>query len=448
MSINTFSKEKLSNKVKIAYGMGSLGNNIIYGLMTTYLTVFYTEYYGIGTAVVGTLFLVARVWDAINDPIMGIIVDNTNTRWGRFRPYLLFVPFIMGGFTILCFTALDLGPQGKIIWAYIIYIAWGMSFTAMDIPYWSMSASLSQDPEERNSIVMIPRTLATFGNILVMVITLPLLNLFGNTVYAWQKVAILYTVIAIILTLTCFLFVKERYTETKKERQTVKRVIEMFKENKPLQKLITSMLIMEGAVYIRMVFVYYYLKYVYNAEDMVPVLLGICAVVNILGSVLSPMFSKKYGKKKVAIIGSVIMAIATSGVFFTGHNSMIILIIWSSIAGVFDGMANIARMSMLVDTVEYGEWKTGKRSEGMVFSANIFKTKVASAIGGAIGMYVLNAFGYVANQPQTETTIFGIHLFFSLIPGIISLLSVLPLLKYDLTEDKFIQIVNELRKKR
>lgn len=247
--------------------MGSLGNNIVYAFITTYLLVFYTEDFGIAAGTVSVMFLVTRIWDGLNDPIMGIVVDNTNTKWGRFRPYLLFVPFIMAIFTVLCFLNPDLTQTQKVIYAYITYILWGMSFTAMDIPYWSMSATITQDSVERNKVVMVPRTLAMVGFLIVNVSTLPLVNLTGS----WTIVAVIYSFFAIVFTLITFFCVKEKVTAKREKRQTPKDVWQLFKANKPLRMTIYAMIILEGINAQRLAMTYYYLRYNLDAESLIPV---------------------------------------------------------------------------------------------------------------------------------------------------------------------------------
>lgn len=433
-------KSKVSNSKVMAYGMGSLGNNIVYAFITTYLLIFYTEVFGLLPGAIAIMFLLARIWDGFNDPIMGIIVDNTNTKWGRFRPYLLFVPFIMAVFTVLCFLNPNLSDTGKLIYAYVTYIAWGMSFTAMDIPYWAMSAAITQDPVERNKVVMVPRTLAMVGFLIVNVLTLPLVSITGS----WTFVAIIYSFFAIILTLITFFNVKEEVKVKREKKQTFWDVIELFKVNKPLRMLIYSMIIIEGVNAIRIALTYYYLRYNLNSEGFIPVFLGLYLLMNVLGALVSPIIARRTGKRKLAI-GTVIITVITSvGMFFTGYNGIGIILLWNIIGAIAMGAFNIVTTSMIADCVEYGQWKTGNRAEGMVFSTNIFKTKLASALGGALGAYTLHYAGYIADVAQTTETLDLIHRSFTLLPGLVALIAILPLFYYELTEKKFREILQQI----
>ena len=211
--------DDVSIKTLITYSMGSLGNNMIYALISSYLLIFLTDSFKVGAAAIGTLFLVARVIDAITDPIMGVIVDNTNTKIGKSRPYLFIVPIFMGIATIMCFSAPDLSYSGKIIWIYIAYIFWGISFTAMDIPYWSLSANITRSSEGKTKIVTSARTVAYVGNFIILTSTIPLVSIIGN----WQTVAIIYVCFATIFTwITAFGIreIKDNVVKKKEKRKT------------------------------------------------------------------------------------------------------------------------------------------------------------------------------------------------------------------------------------
>lgn len=441
---------KISLATKLAYGSGSFGNNLVFGIMTIYLMVFYTDYFGLAPAAVGTLFLVARIWDAVNDPIVGVLVDNTRTRWGRFRPYLLFVPVPMAILTVLCFASPDLSPTGKLLYVYITYILWGMAFTAMDIPYWAMSATLTEDPKERNSVVMIPRTLGTLAWALIGIITLPLVDFLGQ---GDERQGFLYTaifigVVAVALTWITFGFCRERVNVERRQRHTFKHMVEMVWVNRPLRIIIGGMLLIEIIYNIRNVFPVYYLIYVLDARGLIPLFMGVNLVISVVGCLVSPLFSNRFGKKSVAIAGFLIASVAGVLFYFAGYESVIPIFLFNGVALFTTSVANIALMSMLLDTVEFGEWKTGRRSEGLIFAANTFRAKVSGAIGGAIGAYALAFINYVPNVDQTEQTIHGMHLFFTLVPAALSLLALAPFFFYELTEARYREIMDELLKRR
>ena len=367
---------EISVKTLLNYSSGSLGNNMIYALINSYFLIFLTDKFGIGAAAIGTLFLVARIIDAITDPIMGIIVDNTNTKLGKSRPYLFVVPIFMGVATIMCFSSPNLSYNGKIAWIYISYILWGICFTAMDTPYWSLSANITQSSQGRTKIVTSARTIAFGGSLVVSMFTLPLVAKFGS----WTLVAIIYSITAAICTWITVWGVKEINTDRKPEKQGFKQLKELFKTNKPLRILLVSMLMLEVTYALRNGFSIYYIKYNFNAEVYIPIVTGISMVSGMAGGLCTPFITQKLGKRATALFGIGINALGFMSIFALSYSSLPTLLVINTIMGLAEGAANISLASMVADCVEYGEWKTGKRSEGMIFSSNIFKTKLASAI--------------------------------------------------------------------
>ena len=434
------SENDVSMKTLISFGMGSLGNNIICAMIATYLTIYLTDSFGIGAAAVGTLFLVARIIDAITDPIMGVIVDNTKSKMGKSRPYLLVVPIFMGITTIMCFSSPNLSESGKLIWIYISYILWGICFTAMDTPYLSLSANITQSAQGRTKIITSARTIAFGGSLVVSVFTLPLVAKFGN----WTTVAVVYSITAAICTWITVWGVREINVDRKPQKQGLKQLKELFKTNKPLRILLISMLMLEITYALRNGFSIYYIKYNFNAELYIPVVTGISIVSGMIGGICTPNVTKKLGKRKTALIGIGINALGFLLIFLLKYSNLTLMLAINTMMGIAEGAANISLASMVADCVEYGEWKTGKRSEGMIFSSNIFKTKLASAIGGALCGYVLAFVGYKANAVQTISTLNGMHVMYSLIPGIIAIFSIISLRRYNLTEKEYEAILEDL----
>ncbi|MEV6348034.1 glycoside-pentoside-hexuronide (GPH):cation symporter [Actinoplanes sp. NPDC051851] len=424
---------------KLAYGWGSLGNNIVYGFVATYLALFYTDELGITAAAASLLFLLVRVFDALFDPIMGMLVDRTSSRWGRFRPYLLLAPPVLALLTVVLFSVPAGNGTTTLVLAYLTYLLWGLSFTAMDVPYWSMSAALTLDARERTSLVMVPRTLASIGFIGVNLVTLPLVG-----ALSWNQVAILYAVIAVALTWVTFTRVRERKDYVPSPHYGPLEMVRLFRQNTPLQLLLVAMLLTEAAFTIRSIIPAYYLRYNFDAEDLVPLFVGIFAITTIIGSLLSPLAARTWGKRRAALTGIAVTTVTSLGGWLTGYGSLPPMLFWIAVTGLGYGITNITLLSMLADTVEYGQWKTGRRTEGLVFSTNIFKTKVASAIGASLPLALLAAFGYHAGETQTSTTLNGLHATMTLVPGLIGFLAVLPLLRYALDERRHADLVREL----
>ena len=434
--------DDISIKTLSSYAAGSLGNNIIFSLINTYLLIFLTDSFGIGAAAVGTLFLVARIIDGITDPIMGVIVDNTNTKIGKSRPYLFAVPIFISITTIMCFSTPDLSYSNKIIWMYASYILWGISFTAMDIPYWSLSANITRSSEGKTKIVTSARTIAYVGGFIISTLTIPLVS----ALKSWTKVAIIYAVFASIFIWITALGVKElNTTKTKKEKQGFKQFVNLLKTNKPLRIVLLSMLVLELSGSIKNTISIYYIKYNFNAEMMIPVVTSVTLVASILGGLISPYLTKKLGKRNTALLGLLVTALGAFLIFSLSYSSLYAMIAINFICGIFDGAGYITLTSMVADCVEYGEWQTGKRSEGMIFSLNIFKSKIASAIGGSLCGYILAYIGYTANESQSTFTLNGIHLIQTLVPCAIVIISFMLLRRYNLSEAEYEAIVDDLK---
>lgn len=441
---NIASNDKVSLKTVFSYSFSSYGMNVIYNLTAVYLMFFYTDSFGLNAVAVGTLLLVARVIDAFADILIGVAVDNTNTRWGKFRPYMFFGAFLVALSTFALFFSPDLSAAGKLVYAYVTYIAWSISYSIIDIPYWSLSAAITKDPVERTKVVTIPRTVASGGLWTINVLALPLVHFFGGWVGA---VAVLSGLFFVCMMFTVF-GVKERHVIPRQERQTLKSAFRFFFiENKPLRLLIFSFFIIEMTANIRNAFTIYFFKYNLNAESFIPLFMGLTVGFQLAGNVAVPFIAKLIGKKKTSIVGILITAISMVAMFFTGM-SIIPIFVWSCLISFGVGLNYVVMSTMLADCVDYGEWKTGNRSEGMVFSVNIFRAKIAAAIGSAIGGYALAIAGYKANMVQTGTTLTMLSLLFTIIPGILTFLAVFPMKNYELTEDMNRKIVKEVSERR
>ncbi len=436
----------LTRRERAAYGVGSLGNNLVYGLMTTYLLVFYTDVFALPAAAVGTIFLVARIWDALDDPVVGFVVDNTHSRWGRFRPYLLFGPFALGAIVVLVFAAPDLSPTARLVWAFVTYLAWGIAFTFIDVPFWSLSAALTQDVRERSVLITFARTVATASIIAISVAALPLVEALGggDDRRGWRLTAVVVAVAAVVATLVCFAGVREREPVAGRQRTRPRDVVALFRTNGPLRLVLLSMFLGDTLLALKIALVYYYLRYNLDAEDLIPAFLGLYAVATIGGSLSTPRLARRFGKRQVAIAAALATAAASLALFFVGYSDLVPLLVLGALGGVADGLGDVSRTSMLADTVDYGQWSTGKRQEGMVFATNIFKTKVASAVAGAAAAFTLAAAGYVANTAQTATALEGIHAAFTLVPAVLGVLAVLPLLRYGLSETRHDELMAEI----
>lgn len=435
-------RDKVSWPTAISYGMGSFGANVMYAFIAIYLMLYYTDSFGIKAAAVGLLFLIARLVDGATDIALGILVDNTNTRLGKFRPWILVGSILVSLTTVACFLSPDLSEAGKLVYAYSTYILWSICFAIIDIPYWSLSAAITQNPTERTKVITIPRTIATFGFLSVSAATLWLVKFVGS----WWGVALIYSLIFLACMLITFFGVKEKHVVPRKERQSFKGFWTLLKQHRPLRLLLIGMFLLEMIGVIRGTFQLYFFIYNLNAEMMLGAFLTVSMVAQVLGAICSPFISAKIGKKNTALYSSALMGLACMTLFFFQSNIILIFAV-GALAPFCGGIGQISLYSMVADCVEYGEWRSGNRSEGMVFSLNIFKTKLSGAIGGAIGGFMLSWAGYIPHQVQAVETAMWIGLLFTLIPGLLTLVSLIPLARYEITEKRFYEILDDIHQR-
>lgn len=435
----------LAASERFSFGFALLGQNLIYGLFFHYLLIFYTDVYGISAAAVGTLFLVARSWDAINDPLMGVIVDRTRTRWGKFRPYLLWTPVPIAAATILCFTTVDVSTGTKLVLAYVTYIAWSMIYTVNDVPIWALSSAMTQDSEARTSLITLARLLSLVGIMLPAIFVIPMVEYFGqgDDATGYQMTAMVLAGVACMLMLLAFFNVRERVTP-RAERPSLSQSYRALAANRPLQLVVLMSLLGVFSLVGQSLFVYFA---TYNLGDrgLLPTLAFISAVAMVVGIVPMPALVRRFGKKRAMAMLTILNGLAAVVYFWVGYDSLIWVYVMTALNALPTGARTVLTTAMIADTIEYMQWRTGERSEGIVFSVQTFTAKITTAIGGFVGGVALSVVGYVPNAIQTPDTLFWIFALVTLVPGIIGLLALWPLYYYPLTEKFHQEILTKLR---
>lgn len=421
-------KTTLQNKEIISFSLAGLGQNLIYNYSATFIMIFYTDVLGLAALSVGTLMLVARVWDAINDPMMGIIVDKTRTRWGKLRPYLLGVAIPMAVFTILTFTNVNLSTQSKLIYAYITYIGWGMVYTVSDVPYWGLSSAMSDDPHDRLRIMTLARILSNVGLAIAIVVPPLVLGMLADHPQRYGIVAAVISIIGAALFLLAFFNTKER-VERPAEVSKLKDFL-LLKENKPLLQLQSSRML--GAF--RMILGAagtYFAKYNLNNEGLFSLLGGTLILSMIFAMILTPYLRRFFSKKALYQGGLIIQAIAHVALFLIGYNQIGLVLLLMFIVGFSMGLNDVIMYIMVNDSIDYLQAKTQRRFEGMIFSLHTFTTKLQTAIGLFVMGLILNLFGFIENVPQSDSSMFGIFMLLTLLPAVSSLLSLIPMIPYQ-----------------
>ncbi len=441
--------EKLKLGEKLGFATGVFGQNIIYGLVSSYLLLYYTDVALLPLTVIGTLFVVARIWDAVNDPFMGIIADKTRTRWGRFRPYLLFVPIPMAILSVLIFSIPDISMTGKIIFAYVSYILWGMLYTVGDIPMWSMTSVITKDTNQKTSLISLISIFSFIGIIGVSIVFVPMVNAFGGTSSqaAFQKAVIILAVIAAATMMLIFFSTKERVQPTQRT-VTIKESFRALFTNKPLMLVIISFIISNSFMTIMQAMVVFFAQYNLGDSNLVSIL-TICMFIPLLiGAGLTGVIAKAFGKKNTLIYSTLLRALVLFVFYFVGYDNMIAIYIFYAINGLLIGIPIVLLTSMISDCVVYSEWKTGIRSDGLSFSMRTFMAKLASAIGGGLSAFILALYGYVANNPVSEFTQTGIFNTMSIFPAAAAVVGIIPIFFYSLTQDKVVEMTKEIEERK
>ncbi len=454
-------------KEKLGYGFGDAASSMFWKLFGMYLLFFYTDVFGMEAAAVGTMFLITRVWDSLFDPVVGVIADRTETRWGKFRPYLLFlaIPFaVIGVFTFFtpAFPSAD-----KVIYAYITYSLMMIVYSGINVPYASLLGVMSPDPKDRNVLSTYRMAFAYIGSFVTLLLFMPMVNYFsGNSKviedqqHGWFMAVIVIAIACAVLFLLCFAFTKERVKPIRQKQAPLKDDLKDLLRNRPWWILLgagVSALIFNS---IRDGATIYYFKY-YVEEDLfgtvnilnIPFVLSglylaLGQAANLLGVILAAPVSNRIGKR-YTYMGAMAIAMVLSIVFYgLGSHGLALIFSLQVLISICAGSIFPLLWSMYADCADYSEYKTGNRATGLIFSSSSMSQKLGWAIGTAMTGWLLAYFGFEANQMQNAETISGIKMFMSIFPAVGAALSVIFIYFYPLTEKGLKAITTELVKRR
>jgi GPH family glycoside/pentoside/hexuronide:cation symporter len=411
---------------------------------------FYTDIFGIPAAAVGTLFLLSRIWDAVNDPLMGAVADRTKSKYGRFRPWVKWTAIPFGIMAVLMFTTPDFSTSGKIVYAYVTYILMMMIYTANNIPYGALSGVMTSDSVERTSLNSYRFVLGQSAALLVQGATLPLIAFFGmgDKALGYQLTMALFALIAIGMFYVTFYTTKERILPVQTEATPIKEDLKDLLNNRPWAILFVMGLVTFIFLSLRIAVGLYYFKYYVGDENLFSVFAVLGTLGLIAGIPLSKPLTKKFGKRNTYIASNALSGLAVLALFFPSADQYIVVYIISALVGFLNGPGVPILWAMYADTADYAEWKFGRRATGIVFSAATFGQKFGWGIGGAITGWLLAIFNYVPNAVQSPEAILGIKLMLSIIPGVLMILSVGLLFFYTLTEPFMEKVQADLAERR
>ncbi|MEN2400500.1 MFS transporter [Flavobacterium sp. MC2016-06] len=457
--------DKISLKEKIGYGLGDAASSMFWKIFSMYLLFFYTDVFGLAPAVVGTMFLITRIWDSCFDPIVGILADRTKSKWGKFRPYLLWVAIPFAVIGVLTFYTPDFDEKGKIIYAYVTYSSMMMIYSLINVPYASLLGVMSSDRKERNTLSSYRMVFAFGGSLLALWLIEPLVNYFGgslNSKTGWLATISVFGVITTLFFWGCFLFTKERVKPIGDEQNNLKEDLKDLLKNRPWWILLGAGIgalvfnsIRDGAA------VYYFKYFVSSSVNfdfslfgtdfhMTPtsIYLVLGQAANIIGVIIATPIANKIGKKKTFFGAMALAAILSLVFYFFGKEDVTLIMSFQVLISICAGCVFPLIWSMYADSADYSEWKQGRRATGLVFSASSMSQKFGWTIGGAGAGWLLGYYGFQANVEQTATAQNGIQLMLSILPAIAAIISVAFILFYPLSEEKLQIIEQDLNEKR
>jgi glycoside/pentoside/hexuronide:cation symporter, GPH family len=485
------SAQKLAVREKLGYACGDIATNFFFQSMILYQTRFYTDTVGLSAVAVGSMFLVLRLGDAIFDPLIGALSDRTQTRWGKFRPWILGTAFPFGLIFWLVYVTPDFGPHAKLVYAYITYSLVMILYSANNTPYSALMGVMTPDVSERNNVARYRFVGALIGQFVIQALPLPLVAKLGagNSARGWAITMGIFAALMVLLNVVTFATTRERVQPDPRQKSSVRSDIKNVVTCGPwlvmfiLTLLIFTMLVVRGsssnyffAYYLDQQQIRAFLSSFGLAGEAGPVT-GWKTVLNSLGLLINPdgsnaaavglslffvigslvqvvgiLFSKpladRFGNKAVFIAGMFVTMVATLLVFFVGPSEIRLMFALSVLWAIGWGPTVPLLWVMIADVADYSEWKTSRRATGFMFAGVLFALKAGLSMGGALSAWVIDAFGYVPNAVQTERALLGIRLGASVYPAIAMALSLVCLASYKIGKKLNIQIQEELAERR
>jgi len=440
----------ISVKEKIGYGLGDAAANFIFQTMLVFQLAFYTDTFGITAAAAGTLFLVVRVWDAIFDPMMGVIADRTNTKWGKYRPWVLWtaVPFGIMGF--LTFTTPSFAAQGKLVYAYITYIVLMMVYSANNLPYSALSGVITGDLAERTSLSAYRFVCAMSAAFVIQSLALPMVKYFGqgNDARGYQVTMGVLSALAVVFFIITFLTTRERVHPDPTQQSSVRQDFADLLSNGPWKAMFALTIVLFITLAMRGGVMVYYFKYFVGRENLFSLFNALGLAATIVGVIGSTPLAKRFGKRNVFVVGLAFTVVFTA-LFAVLPPTAITAIFGMEMARQLAyGFTIPLLWAMMADVADYSEWRNRRRATGIVFSAIVFGLKAGLGFGGAIGGWVLASYGYVPNAAQSARALEGIRMAASIFPAIAFALCVVCLFFYRIDRRMEIQLTTELANRR
>jgi glycoside/pentoside/hexuronide:cation symporter, GPH family len=460
----------LGRREKLSYGLGDFASVLYWQTFSVYLTYFYTDVYGLAAGATATMLGLSRSADAFFDPVMGMVADRTQSRWGKFRPYLLWLSAPLALVGILTFTTPSLPLSGKVLWAWLTYNTVMLLYTAVNIPYTALLGVMTADPVDRTRLSSIKFIGAFTAGTLVSALMLPGIRAYGagREQQAWQAAAMVIAVLAVAGFTVTFLSVRERIHPPKGQSSSAWRDLQDILTNRPWLFLLGTTVATVLCSALRASVTIHYFKYfvgtqhvslpawlpglggsrAWTMETMVSVFGTSGQLAGVVGVFLVPAVARRFGRKAtfIALMGT---SLACTGAFaFLRPGDTAAMLALNLVGSFAGGPVSALLWTMYADAADFGEWKNGRRATGLVFSASIFATKQGYAVGAAISLALLSHVGFVANSAQPPEVLDGLRLLMSLYPGAFGLIAIALIALYPLNEARMAAIAHDLETRR
>jgi glycoside/pentoside/hexuronide:cation symporter, GPH family len=441
---------RISFGEKVGYSLGDAASNLYWKTFEFYLMIFYTDVFGVSAAAIGTMLLVTRLADAVADPVMGAIADRTQTRWGHFRPYLIWFAVPLAAAGVLTFTTPGLEGGNKVIYAYITYSLLMFLYTAVNIPYTALMGVMTSNSVERTSISSIRFIGAFTAGIFVQYLTPTFVRVLGhgNLELGWQLTMVLYGVLAVIMLIVCFSVTRERVTPPPAQKSNLGRDLSGLFTSRAWIVLIAVMLLVLAAFAIKGSDSAYYFKYFVKDESLLPPFLVSNGIAFVAAVMLASFLARIFGKKTLFMLAIGVGGLVIGGFWLAKPGDIYLIFGLQIVSSFIIGFNSPLVFAMFADVADEAEWRTGRRNTGLVFASAIFSTKVGWAIGAWLFGLLLGIVGYVANVEQSTQALTGIILATSWVPCILLVAAAALMQLYPLTEAQMIKIEADLKVRR
>ena len=441
---------RLPLREKVGYGLGDFGFNLYWANISAFLLIFYTDVMGLAAAAVGTMLLVTKISDAVTDPLMGALADRTSTRWGRFRPWMLWgaLPLAVAG--VLTWTVPGLKGGGRLLWAYATFSLMMLAYTVLAMPYSALSGVMTADSQQRTTLISFRFIAAFAGTTVVNWLTLDLVRWLGrgDEQLGWQLTLGAYGVVAVACFLAVFLSTRERIEPPPQQSSTMRQDVSDLLHNRPWLVLFALALIIMVTIVMRSGSLVYYLKYHVDRPGLTGLFLGMYSIALAVGAASTPLMTRFFDKRRLLMWLMAAVGVLSCAMFFVPADAVWTMLALNCAIGLLLGPKSPLAFSMYADCADYTEWKTGRRATAMTFAAATFSQKLGGALASAVIAWMLAAMGYVANQAQSDASRMGIVLLLTVIPGVVALAAAWVMRLYPLGDRELARIQDELRLRR